>query len=141
MTKFFIEKFKKGLKCWGCKKEPIAGYKMCLLHLTKARERFANWSEERRQDGKCIRCDRRSHKGYLRCKTHTVLNRVQCLSWMSRHPERNAEAWEKRKVQLDLGICICKAKNKIPAGFRRCDDCRTRRAGYRVKEKQNETRI
>ena len=141
MTQFFIKTFQKGLKCWSCKKKPIKGYKMCIEHLTKARERFANWSEERRDQGKCIRCDCKGYNGYLRCKKHTLLNREQCAAWGTRHPEYTGEKWARQQKVLKAGICICKAHNKIPAGFKRCDDCRIRSIGYRTKGTQHANTI
>jgi hypothetical protein len=141
MTAFFVKKFKKGLKCSSCKKETINGYKLCVTHLIRAKERFARWSEERRACGKCIRCDRKGYNGYLRCKTHTIKNRQQCLAWMDKHPNQNHEQWLILKQRVDAGICVCPARNKLSNGFRRCADCRVRKQGYRTKEKTNETRV
>ena len=141
MTAFFVKKFKKGLKCSSCNKEQLSGYKLCVKHLTYARERFENWSQERRKCGRCIRCDRKSYNGYLRCKAHTIKNREQCLAWMAKHPNRNHEQWLIKKQRIESGLCICPAKNKIPAGFKRCDDCRIRRRSYQIKGNKHEARI
>lgn len=145
MTQFFIKTFQKGLKCWNCKKKPIAGYSFCVKHLSQARERFANWSKERKGLGKCIRCDCKGFKGYLRCKKHTLVNRLQCATWMSKHPEYGVKNWGKSKALINAGICICEAHNKIPTGFKRCDDCRVRNRSYdskhKIKEVKHENRI
>lgn len=128
MTAFFVEKFKRENQCWNCKADKLSGYSMCAKHLEKAKLDFRAWAKRRRRQRLCCYCDRRSFKGWLRCKTHTLVNRVKCLRWNRLHPEHGREAWEKRKKLLALGICICRAHRTIPAGFRRCEECRARGA-------------
>jgi hypothetical protein len=130
MTAFFVKVFKRTNKCEHCKKEPLPGYHFCAECLEVARARFEKWAHERRNEGLCIRCDRKSFRGFLRCKLHTLLNRAQCKAWGKLHPEHAKVAWEKKKDLLAAGLCVCPAHNKLPPGFRRCNDCRARQRSY-----------
>lgn len=126
MTQLFVNEFKKLNKCQSCKKDAPVGYGLCVNHLKIARERFAKWAKLRREQKKCCYCHRSSYNGWLRCKTHTLINRARCKQWWIDHPGARVYIKARLEARLNSGICRCAAKNKIPEGFRRCDDCRNR---------------
>lgn len=117
--------------CSACSKDKLRGRKMCAGHLEKARLFFRSWSATRRAAGKCCWCNKKSFNGWLRCKIHTLYNRAKCAAWMERHPDHGHKQWiERKKKFLANGLCVCKAHNRLPPGFRRCDSCRPRQRGY-----------
>lgn len=153
MSEFFVKKFNQANKCPGCKSAKLKVgkrvYSLCATHLTKAREGWRRWAAERRGCGRCISCDRKAWNGgkrinalgrripggkvWLRCKKHTLENREKCAAWtreqLKANPAFFSDKWEALKARyLNNGLCICSGHPPLPAGFKRCDKCRARKA-------------
>lgn len=130
MTKFFINSFKKQNKCTRCSSLPISARKLCPKHLAYARKRWIIFAAERKELGLCLHCNRKGYRGECRCSVHKKENQIKCRNWMAAHPECNKLGWNKCKAILDAGLCLCKGHPPLPAGQKRCDNCRVRSQKY-----------
>lgn len=131
MTPLYVKEFTQQNKCRACKleeKSVVAKHrKMCHLHLRIARERFAQWSQDRRTAGKCISCNRKGHAGELRCKHHKKINQQRCKNWSDRIREKT----------VATGICHqCRRGNPVVGDTLRCAPCAKKEQAERRARKE-----
>lgn len=126
MSPMCVKLFKKTTNCKMCRDRPVAsGRKFCAGHLREARDFWMAFSLVQRAKGRCSYCRRRNVGGGVRCGLHRARNAKTCQAWLTVH---RAEHYRQQKTMkeavLASGRCICKERNPLPPGLRRCDPCR-----------------
>jgi hypothetical protein len=126
-----VQKHKRG--CSTCKAARFfhrgRRYSLCTEHLAYARDGWRTHVRRCRAAGRCIDChDKKLHKEQ-RCAVCKERNRSKCLAWSRARPEVSHRYWlTVRRMYLQNGLCICKGHPQLPAGYRRCDECRHKKA-------------
>lgn len=143
MSPFFIKEIKKHTKCPNCKATKATGYSVCEFHLTYARDRWRQWSKERKKEGKCAYCHRKSFNQTLRCRTHTEYNKAICKAWIAKNKDHKV-AYDLNRLNswISLNRCpSCKDHRPLAAPYKRCLDCRIRHRKYKKTSKNKDLRL
>lgn len=133
MTPYFVETFKKEVKCTLCSDKTWGKSKsMCAKHLVIARLKFRAWSAMRRTEGLCLHCEAPGFKGQCRCLEHTVENQIKCRAWSLKTVDMRRE---RRYQRIAQGICGACGTQPLQAPTTICQRCRERLADWRRRRK------
>lgn len=126
MSEFYVKSFNKKNRKKSTLKVGKKVFSLCKDHLDKCRQRWYDFSTERREQGLCCYCDNKSYNGYLRCRAHTAYNMATCKAWYHKHKEERSQYSKNFKnFFLDQGLCPqCKVHAPLTDGFKRCLGCR-----------------